>query len=193
MSLSTQDSDDWNYICYPKWTISFCSALLVMAVAVPVCRALSLNDFTRGVVSRDGIYRFEVPGDWEPVAGLNKRATIQIGNPRTDEFMIGFSGEKSTLGESLEGALSKAVRELNRNSRVTKILSRQRFVSGGHRFCSEAFQTYVNGRPVLYYVATIGSASRIFQVVLWTKPGRQHVFNQRVPRILRTFLELREK
>jgi hypothetical protein len=176
-----------------NWILAPVCALLLATVAAPNGRALSLNNFTRGVISRDGICRFEVPGDWEPIGGLNRRATIQVGNPQNDEFMIAFSADRSAFPASPQSSLLKAVKELDRNSPKTRILSRKRFVSRGHEFRVETFRTEVKGRPVLYYVAIIRSPTHLVQVVVWTKPAKQRAFDRKVPEILKTFLELKRE
>jgi hypothetical protein len=151
-----------------------------------------VNSLTRGTVSDDESFRFEIPADWSPMTGLNKRASLQVGNSKTNEFMIAFSGEKSGDDFNLSEALQKAALELHISVSTRNRLKAESFKIGHYPAKIEKVKSSFRRQSVIYYIVVIEAHERYYQVLFWTNLSRQHQLDLQIPKILSSFVELKD-
>jgi hypothetical protein len=146
-------------------------------------------DKTQSITSSDGEVKLEVPGNWAPRNDLVEGATIQLGDAKTNTFLVLQSYKKLDIHNKFEKFADQSSMTIIGNLKDGKRSALGSQKIGSLKSVQYRLDGAVDQLNLVYYVMYVEGKSFYHELLLWTVSSNQasalEVFHQ----LMNTFVE----
>src|SRR6266478_686380 len=162
--------------------------LLVSMIQSDRERLHRLSTERKEIASDDGKIDVIVPGLWVKMPGLNKQATLQVGDKSKQMYLIVFSDAKAdfpnlTLEKHHQITRDRMLQKM-KNASASEPVS---LTIGGHPALQDELSGTEKGTNVVFLHTTVDEGDHFQQILAWTLKSRWQQQNQLLREITRTF------
>ena len=162
--------------------------LLVSMIQSDRERLHRLSTERKEIASDDGKIDVIVPGLWVKMPGLNKKATLQVGDKSKQMYLIVFSDAKTdfpnlTLEKHHQITRDRMLQKM-KNASATEPVS---LTIDGHPTLQDELSGTEKGTNVVFLHTTVDDGDHFQQILTWTLKSRWQKQNELLREITRTF------
>jgi len=162
--------------------------LLVSMIQSDRERLHRLSTERKEIASDDGKIDVIIPGLWVKMPGLNKQATLQVGDKRKQMYLIVITEAKAdlenlTLGKHHELTRKRMLQKM-KNASATEPVS---LTIDDHPALQDELSGTENGTNVVFLRTTVDEGDHFEQILAWTLKSRWQKQNQLLREITRSF------
>src|SRR5438093_5932092 len=172
-------------------------ALVIGVMGIPLLVRMIQSDCERlnrlaterkEIASDDGKIKVTVPGTWTKLPGLNKKATLQVGDKSKQMYLIVFSDAKTdfpnlTLEKHHQITRDRMLQKM-KNASATEPVS---LTIDGHPTLQDELSGTEKGTNVVFLHTTVDDGDHFQQILTWTLKSRWQKQNELLREITRTF------
>jgi hypothetical protein len=144
----------------------------------------------REIISEDGLCKLTIPPHWVLLKELNEGASIQVGNPQLNQYLIVLTDLKKdfdgTFEEHADFTSSNLIRGIEKGQRSES----EMLEINGYKAIRYTITGSVEHSKIIYLHTTLEGEKGYHQVLAWTIPSKAEASLKVFEDVLKTFEEI---
>ncbi len=149
------------------------------------------HDITPGgeITSKDGLFKLKAPSHWKILSDLNEAASVQVGSPVREQYLIVLTDMKEDFDGSLTEHASITLEHILTGLDDAQVDGPEHLNING----CQSIRYYITGKidltKIKYVQTTISGQKAYYQILAWTIPSKSDEAFEVFDQVVRSFQE----